>query len=315
MTIAWYARRAKLAVTTNIAVEERTKGRNYVKKVLILAAVAALAVLGASPALGAETLSAKVGHHPTVHVRGLRRAHVSIPAPEMPRRVQPGRIKPSDTAPYPTTSFWSGYGVLPAKGLTMTAASADFNIPSINCASSSAANSYVFVYAALDEFGLGTGESVGSVARCAGTTPQYYLFYALLPQGSVSYSGVGPGDAIQASVEYSAGTGDYVMTVNDVTIDSGVTVDLPCAASAGCANASAEVAITPAAGLSPLSDFGQVSFTNASVTSSNGKTGTLDTGKDWTSYASSSVNGTDLLAEPGSLEGGKAFYDTWLAFS
>jgi hypothetical protein len=68
----------------------------------------------------------------------------------------------------------------------------------------------------------------------------------------------------------------------------------------------------PTCGLEPLSDFGSVTFSNASVTS-NGTVGTIAANPF---SACATVNGSDLLMTPGQLnDNGTSFAITWDASS
>ena len=279
-----------------------------------VAAAAGLALAGV-PAAGAATTSSTSASGTAASpaaVRPLVRANVTLPRTHLPH-LTPGEA----TA---TTGNWSGYGDAANKGVALRYVQADWNVPSVNCAGSTLGTgelAYNSDWVGLDGFNSATVEQTGTTAYCqqGSTTPTYYAWYEVFPSDPVAFSGVAPGDAINASVYFNGKT--YGITLTDLTTGGKITTTQACPAKSTCKNSSAEVIVEDPGDSAPdlgLADFGQVNFTNAQVTSRNGTKGTLTSGSLWKATA---INLADLsnhhvLAKAGPLEGGAAFADTWV---
>jgi Peptidase A4 family len=295
------------------------------KTLTAIAAVAALAALGATPALaggshpgGRAGRAHQGGQTPGVSLTG--KFHI-VRLPHGLRR----EILPKPQAGTVVKSFnWSGYVARPRNGHTFKSVSANFTVPGVNCGNSvdgTSGQSSMSNWVGLDGYGAHdqTVEQVGEFAICQGGTLQgsgYLLFWENFPNAATPVCCANPGDAIHASVTYSATTHMYHVFLDDYTNASTINVRFACATKSVCKNASAEVIAEDLDGGPPgtnLADFGQTSFVNASVTSSNGRSGSLNPGKYWRSAEIIMQEGKSLMAKPSSLEGGRAFYDTFHA--
>jgi hypothetical protein len=292
------------------------------KPLAAIAAVAAVAALGASPAFAGRA-------HPTGHAD---RAHLTGHAPRvtltgkfhlvhLPRQIRHEVLPKPQAGTVVKSVNWSGYIALPRNGHKFKSVSANFTVPAVNCTDSTngtSGESSMSNWVGLDGYGDRTVEQTGEFAICAGTTaPTYYLFWENYPNpATTTVCCANPGDAIRVSATYSSKTHLYHLFLDDYTVASTINVDVACATGSVCKNASAEVIGEALNGGPPgmnLAYFGQTSFVNASVTSSNGKSGSLNPGRYWKTIEILMQNGKSLMASPGSLEGGRAFLDTWHA--
>jgi Peptidase A4 family len=218
-----------------------------------------------------------------------------------------------------TSGNWSGWADAADKNVALRFVQADWNIPSISCARSTEGSegaAYTSQWVGLDGFSSSTVEQTGTTAFCQGTDPAaYYAWYEFYPMDPVTFSGVSPGDAMDASVYFNGST--YTTTLTDLTTGSARTRTQRCPSGSTCANSSAEVIMEDPGDSAPglgLAAFGQVNFTSARVTSRNGTKGTLASGGLWKATQinlADSSNG-QVLATAGPLEGGAAFADTWV---
>jgi hypothetical protein len=219
------------------------------------------------------------------------------------------------------TSDWTGYVAVASKNVSFRYVSANFNVPSINCAHSpagSAGPATAGQWVGLDD--VATVEQTGIAGYCNGSTPAYDAWYELYPPDNpVTFPGpVSAGDAISASVYYDSATKLYSISLDDITTGQDFTASEHCPAKATCKNATAE-AISEAPHFGPakgwnLADYGMESFTNGAVTSSTGIKGNFGASKLWTSSEFVMIDNSDhVLAYPSSLQGGSAFSTTWLA--
>jgi hypothetical protein len=281
------------------------------------AAIAALAALGAAPAYASRPHpSASLAPKVHAQVKGFHIVHVPGLTRETLPRAAKGKVVRS--------GVWSGYVAVPKRGYTFKAVSANFTVPSVNCANSTdgtSGSASMTNWVGLDGYGNKTVEQTGEIAICQGGAIQgggYLVFWENYPNAATTYCCTYPGDAIHVSVTFNSKTHlyqlyliDYSQTGHYIQSES-----VACATSSVCKNASAEVIGEDLDGGPPgtdLADFGQTSFVNASVTSSNGKSGALSSSKYWTSVKMIMQVGKSLMAEPSSLEGGMAFYDTYYA--
>jgi uncharacterized repeat protein (TIGR02543 family) len=213
---------------------------------------------------------------------------------------------------------WTGYI---DTGGTFSAVSGNWVVPTVTCTETAYSSQWV----GIDGSGDGTVEQDGTEADCVGTTPVYDAWYEMFGDSNVdsgyevelspsSYP-VAPGNVMRGSVSYASGT--WTLAIADTT--AGWSYSIPIATpSPPPAQLSAEWIMetpevcNPTCGLEPLSDFGSVTFSNASVTS-NGTVGTIAANPF---SARATVNGSDLLMIPGQLnDNGTSFAITWDASS
>jgi hypothetical protein len=295
------------------------------KTITAIAAVAALAALGAAPAYAGRSQPGTSAHSASkapVQSRGFHLVHLPTGLQrEVLPRPQTGKVQKSFN--------WSGYVVVPKHGHKFKAVSANFTVPSVdNCADSTDGTSgaaSMSNWVGLDGFGDGTVEQTGEFVVCEGSTlfdGGYLVFWENFPNPAEYFCCANPGDAIHVSVTYNSKTHMYRLYLIDYSLprskadNNPLSESVACATKSVCKNASAEVIGEDLDGGPPgtdLADFGQTSFVNASVTSSNGKSGSLNSSRYWRSVEIIMKNGNSLMAQPSSLEGGRAFYDTFHA--
>jgi Peptidase A4 family len=278
-----------------------------------VAAAAGLALAGvpaAAPAGAAGTAAARPAA--TAAVRPLVRASVTLPRTHLPH------LTPGETTA--TSGNWSGWGDAANKGVALRYVQSDWNVPSVDCAASTLGSgdfAYNSDWVGLDGFNSSTVEQTGTTAYCdTSGAATYYAWYEMYPNPPVAFSGVAPGDAIDASV-YFNGT-SYAISLKDVTTGSTLPVaSQRCPSGSTCKNSSAEVIVEDPGNSAPtfgLADFGQANFTSSQVTSRNGTKGTLAAGSLWKATQISMDNSSngDILATAGPLQGGAAFVDSWV---
>ncbi|MGE5134832.1 MAG: G1 family glutamic endopeptidase [Gemmatimonadota bacterium] len=137
--------------------------------------------------------------------------------------------------------------------------------PTGTCSSGSQYSSF---WVGLDGYSSSTVEQSGSEVDCSGGRAQYYSWYEMYPAYPVNFSNpVRPGDHFTGSVTYNGG-GSYTLTLTDATQGWSHIVS---ATLHGAANSSAEViaeAPSSSGGVLPLTDFGTVNFSAATVNGS-----------------------------------------------
>jgi Peptidase A4 family len=293
--------------------------------VVLAAAVATVAIpLAASASAQAAPTSATTitGHHArTIPPQVLRLIRESRHLPSAHQAGPRLRSATPNTTGTANSQAWGGY-VDSAKNVAFRFVSANFNIPSLNCASSPPGSSG---YALADpSVGLGgrtsngvSAEQVGVLEYCSsGSQVGPYLWYYTQSTGLVVPTSASPGDALQLSVYYSKTTGDYSLSAADLTNPSdGFNQTYFCTT---CDNSSAEVVTQayystndPVNGWN-LADYGALSFTNAAVTDRSGQKGTLASNSAWGSTNVKMIDGTgQTLETAGSLQGGSAFLESW----
>ena len=281
-------------------------------KYCLAGAAVAAATLAAAPAAVASTQAVShAGPGPTVQVHGMRAAvGARLPGTHLPH------LAPQMSV---ASSNWSGYAVAANSGVRIRFVSANFTIPSLNCANSplgSSGSAYAGHWAGLDGFNDATAEQTGVDAFCDSSgTPAYYAWYEMYPLAPVAFTGVNPGDAIHVSVYFDGSAYNLVLT--DLTTGGFINTTQPCPSGSTCRNKSAEVITEDpggaVAGGFDLADFGMANYTGARVTSLTGTHGTLAAQpNNWTSteIVMQDTSGT-MMAEPSALEGGQAFNVTW----
>lgn len=210
----------------------------------------------------------------------------------------------------------SGYAALADRGRHFRFVSANFTVPTLNCANSplgSAGVADVEQLAGLDGISDSTTEVIGVMSVCDQTgTPSYSGFYDMYPHKPVAFSGISAGDSLEASVYFDGGS--YRLQLQDLTTGNTTTVFQWCPRHHRCLNNSAEVLTTGGGSGSNLANFGVLSYTGAKVTSLSGKHGTLaPLRRYWRSVKITMVDhGGHLLAVPSVLDHGQAFTVTWM---
>ena len=218
-----------------------------------------------------------------------------LPGPAAQGAAAPGMANATAT----TSENWSGYA---ATGGRFTSVSAAWTQPAVTC---TAQDTYSSFWVGLDGDGTQTVEQTGTEADCASGTAAYSGWYEMFPSDPVNYSNpVQPGDAMSASVTTS-GNGTFTLTLTDQTQGwNQVTTQTSATAQLGSAEVIAE-APSSTTGVLPLSDFGTVNFTDATVNGAPiGNNASLD------ELTMVSAGGT-TEATPSALTGGNAFSVAW----
>ena len=192
---------------------------------------------------------------------------------------------------------WSGYA---ATGGRFTSVSAAWTQPAVTCTAQDTLSGF---WVGLDGVGTQSAEQTGTQADCNGGTPAYSGWFEMFPAAKVVYDNpVRPGDAMTASVTTS-GTGTFTLTLTDQTQGwNQVTTQTSATAQLGSAEVIAEAPSTNT--VLPLSDFGTVNFTAATVN------GAPIGNANLSSLTMVSADGV-TEATPSALTGGNAFSVTW----
>ena len=198
-----------------------------------------------------------------------------------------------------TSSNWSGYDVT---GGRYTTVSASWTQPAVNCSVTPTGWSSFWI--GLDGDTSSTVEQTGTEADCSSGSAVYSAWYEMYPKFPTNYrDAVVPGDHFSSTVS-TDGRGNFALTLSDTTRGWSHTTS---AKLRNAKLASAEViaeAPSSSGGVLPLSDFGTVGFSGATV---NGATLTSSTpGIDPITMAS----GSTVKAQPSSISNG-SFSIAW----
>jgi hypothetical protein len=213
-------------------------------------------------------------------------------APSMLRQAPNHRITRS------TSTNWAGYA---AHSGRFTSAAATWTQPTASCTS---ATTYSSFWVGLDGYSSSTVEQTGTDADCSGGSPVYYAWYEMYPKFPKNLSLViHPGDTMHASVT-TAGNGTFTLTIADRTTGAGFTTQQKLrSAQLSSAEVIAE-APSSSGGVLPLTNFGTVGFSAATV---NGQAiGNFNPDRITMVTPSGTVK-----ASTSSLSGGNAFSVTW----
>jgi Peptidase A4 family len=217
------------------------------------------------------------------------------------------------------SSNWSGYASVIKTSVTISEITADFTIPSVNCAKSplgASGTAYDAIWAGLDGFNDDTVEQEGVDIFCTShkSAPAYFAWYEMFPNGPVAFSGVGPGDAISVTTEKSGS--DWALTLRDITTGGGFTTKQPCPRGSACKDASAEVITEDPGTATPvydLADFGMVNQTAILLHTSTGGRRSMYAPRLWNTDEIEMTDGSgNVMAVPGTLYGWQAFNIPWL---
>lgn len=134
-------------------------------------------------------------------------------------------------------------------------------------------NAEVSIWVGIDGNGTPTVEQAGTIAVCgeAAAPLSYYAFWEMY-EGPNSLGGqpfmVSPGDIIDASVTYSEGVFEMVLT--DITSGRNLSVKRRCGIDVECKRGTAEwIVERPGSGKYPLANYGRVQFADLRFTSSS----------------------------------------------
>jgi len=196
---------------------------------------------------------------------------------------------------------WAGYTSAGNPG-TFTSVSASWAQPPVPCTATDTFSSF---WVGLDGDGTNSVEQTGTEADCNGGAAAYQGWFEMFPQAPVFYDNpVQPGDAMSASVVANGG-GAFTLTLTDSTQGwTQATSQTSETAQLGSAEVIAEAPSDGTGAVLPLSNFGTVSFTNATV--DNTALGNEHPG------ALTMMSAGDVTeATPSALTGGNAFTVTW----
>jgi hypothetical protein len=209
----------------------------------------------------------------------------------------------------------SGYFDQAAAGVQFTYIKTYYNVPSVNSSSGcngNPADGSVLQIVGIDGIGTPDSQAAGvAEVGCNGVTTADF-FYNLAGYGAFYYSGVNPGDAIEASITVN-GSSQYEFQVNDLSTGGSLQVTMGCQVSS-CPNSTAEVfsgAQNLTGGVAP--DFTMINFTGTTVDANFGALqGDLATKPgDWTRETSKETSPS--IVKPSALQGGRAFSNTWVS--
>jgi hypothetical protein len=211
---------------------------------------------------------------------------------------------------------WSGYAATTG---TFTSVTASWTQPTGTCTSG---DQYSAFWVGLDGYSSSTVEQTGSEVDCIGKTAEYYAWYEAYPKASMDYNEpVKAGDSFTATVSYvTTPTTEFVLTIADGTQGWSKTTDVSVS---GAKRSSAEViaeapCCTLFGGILPLTDFGTVNFTGATVTPTSGSAEAMASAPGVTAITMVDNFGRDkdtvsALSPTGPT--GEAFSCTWKASS
>ncbi len=200
-----------------------------------------------------------------------------------------------------TSQNWAGYTSAGAAG-TFTSVSASWAEPAVTC---TATNTFSSFWVGLDGDGTNSVEQTGTEADCNAGAPSYQGWFEMFPAAPVFFSNpVQPGDAMSASVVANGG-GAFTLTLTDTT--QGWTQQTSQSSNIAQLGSAEVIAEAPSSGngtVLPLSNFGTVNFTGATV--DNTALGNEN------ASALTMVSGNNVTeATPSALTGGTAFTVTW----
>ena len=224
---------------------------------------------------------------------------------------------------YLTSSHnWAGYI---DTGGTFSAVSGSWTVPTLRCPN--LASSAAVQWVGIDGYTSSTVEQDGTSASCVGTTPSYNAWYEMYGDASVnggfqvtlssSLYPVLPGDTINAAVTLTGS--EWTLSLSDATSGWVFSKTIASPTPAPAANSAEWIVESPdvcntTCVESPLADFGTVTFTNASATSSLTGTGSIDVAPV-TAMEATDHSGIVMMT-PGLLNSsGTSFTDTWFAGS
>jgi Peptidase A4 family len=173
-----------------------------------------------------------------------------------------------------TSSNWSGYAVT---GTGFSTVTGSWVQPAATCSAAAEATASAFwVGLGGDSESSSTLEQIGTEADCSGGTVSYSAWYELVPAAAVEIPlHVSAGDSISASVH--VGGTRVTVVLRDLTAKTAFSKTLTMASpdtSSAEWIAEAPSVLTPGGTrLLPLTDFGTVTFTNATATSTAGHIG------------------------------------------
>jgi peptidase A4-like protein len=208
-----------------------------------------------------------------------------------------------------TTNNWAGYAIQSTAG-TVSDVKGSWNVPQIAVACPSAAR-YSAFWVGIDGYGTSTVEQTGTATFCSGGSPVYFAWYEFFPHPYHTISmTISPTDVMHAEVKYSSATKKFTLSIRDSS--TGHSFSISSKMSTAKRQTAEWIAEAPGNSLGPLplTDFGWVTFNNASATIS-GHTHSIS-GFSNIEITMWNTAGTAKKAVPNSLSNaGKTFKVTW----
>lgn len=138
------------------------------------------------------------------------------------------------------------------------------------------------------------------------------FFYNVAGYGAFYYSGVNPGDAVEASVRFSR-TNEYVLQVKDLSTGGLLKVTMGCQVSS-CPNSTASV-LSSAQNLTGgvVPDFTMINYTGSAVRANFGELKGNLTAKRGKWKSETPEEQSPSVVTPSALQGGQAFSSTWVS--
>jgi hypothetical protein len=165
-----------------------------------------------------------------------------------------------------TSRNWAGYVAVGANG-AFTSASANWTEPDGHC--TGGGGKYAAFWVGLDGYSSPTVEQIGTEVDCSGFRPRYYAWYEIFPGAVLNFpvttNPVSPGDRFSGLVT-SPSPGTFNLVLTDITKHWTKWVTSSLAdAELSSAEVIAEAPGTFNGGVLPLTNFGTVSFSSATV--------------------------------------------------
>jgi hypothetical protein len=198
------------------------------------------------------------------------------------------------------SSNWSGYAAHGVAG-SFTSVQASWVEPTGTCTSGATYSSF---WVGLDGYHSNTVEQTGTSVDCSGGAPVYYAWWEMFPKFPKNLRlTIKPGDHITASVTTDS-HGSFTMKLTDTTTGKSQTVVKTLAtAKLKSAEVIAE-APSSSTGVLPLTNFGTVNFSAATINGSALSAASPD------KITMVQTNGNPK-ATPSAISGGNAFSVTW----
>jgi hypothetical protein len=208
---------------------------------------------------------------------------------------------------------WSGYAFYTSSGTTVNSVQGEWVVPAAN--GSVTPNAYSSFWVGIDGANPNlptneeTVEQIGTDSDTLSGVPSYYVWYEMYPSGSheIASMSISPGDTMSASVQYVASTGQFTLSITDLsqTNDSysqSHSVRNGYTATRSTAEWIAEAPYS--GGVLPLSEFGTTTFSGCSASLSNSVSGPISTFSSYPGYDSIMLTPTSsgLGAIPSSLD-------------
>ncbi len=209
---------------------------------------------------------------------------------------------------------WAGYVVQTSftspHAQAIDAIEAVWNVPLVDCSGVGKSDYAAAFWIGIDGFSSASVEQIGTDSDCITGVPVYYAWYELYPRDSVTLDiPLNPGDEVHATITY-IGNQQFRFALQDITSGQNISIT---ETSTIAERISAEwIAEAPLYQhkILPLSDFGPVSFINASVTV-KGKKGSIRS--DQWEYRTVIMESADrvIKATPTGLLNGDSFAIIW----